>query len=148
VDPKAKKDPKAGTPTNFTEEEETKFDNRILYQIGDSTLLEEPQLISFALKCCYQGPDIEDTTPVEEDPKAKAKAASKGAEASIEQPSIRYISPEPIELQQESGRTFQFELGRMEKNLTQDHTQEEVDELNEASQIIPEEFYEEKWVRY
>lgn len=36
----------------------------------------------------------------------------------------------------------------MEKNLTADHTQEEVDELHEASQIIPEEFYEEKWVRY
>jgi len=43
---------------------------------------------------------------------------------------------------------FQFELGRLEKNLAADHTQEEVDELNEASQIIPDEFYEEKWVRY
>jgi len=34
-------------------------------------------MVSFNLKCCYQGEDIEDTTPVEEDPKAK-KPASKG----------------------------------------------------------------------
>jgi hypothetical protein len=53
VDPKAKKDPKAPNRVDFTEEEETKFENRIMYQIGDSTLIEEPQVISFALKCCY-----------------------------------------------------------------------------------------------
>ena len=53
VDPKTKKDPKAGAKTDFTEEEEAKYENRILYQIGDSTLLEEPQVIAFNLKCIY-----------------------------------------------------------------------------------------------
>lgn len=97
VDPKAKKDPKAGAKTDFTEEEETKYENRILYQIGDSTLLEEPQVIAFNLKCIYQGPDVEDTTPVEEDPKAVKKPPKTGE--TLEQPSIRYTSPDPVVLE-------------------------------------------------
>jgi len=41
VDPKAKKDPKAAaTKPDFTEEEEAKFENRIIYQLGDA--IEEP----------------------------------------------------------------------------------------------------------
>lgn len=76
TDPKAKavakNQPKSSA---FTEDEETRYERKILYQIGSE--LEEPQIISFHLKCIYQGPDVEDTSPPEEDLNAKKKAGSK-----------------------------------------------------------------------
>ena len=68
----------------------------------------------------YQGPDYEDPNPPEEappDPKAK-KAAAKGQPAATDEPAPpRMITPDPILMENESGRTFKFELGRMEKDL-------------------------------
>ena len=47
--------------------------------------------------------------PEEEDPKAKKKPAGKEAE-----PEIRLITPPPVILEKEDGRTFEFILGRFE----------------------------------
>ena len=58
------------------------------------------------------------------------------------------VKPDPITLETEHGRVFQFELGRNERYLVEGHTQQEVDELKEQSQEIPEDFYATKWVRY
>jgi hypothetical protein len=67
----------------------------------------------------YQGPDYEDPNPPEEvipDPKAK-KPAAKGAPAVPDEPAPpRMITPSPVVMENESGRTFRVELGRMMKD--------------------------------
>lgn len=77
TDPKAKAAAAKGAakPTQFTEDEETRYERKILYQIGGE--FEEPQNVSFNLRCIYQGPDVEDTSPPEEEHNMKKKAASK-----------------------------------------------------------------------
>ena len=55
----------AEKPPTFTEEEECRFENRVLIKIGGA-FAEEPQTLSFNLKCVFQGPEYEDTVPVEE----------------------------------------------------------------------------------
>ena len=108
VDPKAKKDPKAvKKDAPFTEEEEAQYGNRKIYLEHKSDL--EPKEVKFTLRMVYQGPDYEDPNPPEEDEKAKKKPA-KGA-AVPEEPEIRMITPEPVLLEQESGRVFALELG-------------------------------------
>lgn len=99
VDPKAKAPPKGkgdAKPQDFTEEEETKYENRILYQI--STDFEEPQVIAFQLKCVYQGPEIEDPNPPEEDVALKKKPTA-GKDPALEVPSVRMIKPDPVLLE-------------------------------------------------
>lgn len=81
----------------------------------------EPEII-IQLSTWYQGPDFVDPNPPEEvipDPKSK-KAPAKGAPVvPDEPPPPRMITPAPILMSNESGRTFRFELGRFEKEPTQ-----------------------------
>ena len=92
----------------------------------------------------YQGPDYEDPNPPEEDEKAKAK---KGKKDAPDEPEVRMITPEPIALEQESGRVFAVELGQHVKVLLADK-REEAAQMKEGGQEIPEDFYETKWVRF
>lgn len=57
------------------------------------------------------------------------------------------ITPDPIILEQESGRVFAIELGQLVKLLPEDKI-DEAAALKDQSQEIPEEFYTKKWVRY
>jgi hypothetical protein len=65
----------------------------------------------------YQAPDYEDPNPPEEPPPdTKAKKPAKGGKeaAHDEPPAPRMITPAPIVMENESGREFRCELGRME----------------------------------
>jgi len=58
----------------------------------------------------FQGEPYEDTSkPPEDDGGAKKKG--KGA---TDEPEVRMITPEPVLLEKERGREFEFELGRFE----------------------------------
>ena len=90
---------------------------KIVYEVG-----KENNFIEFFLHVVFQGPPYEDPNPppVEEDPKkiAAAAKAAKGAKnipVEPEKPEPRMITPEPVILSVESGRLFEFELGRKEK---------------------------------
>lgn len=121
VDPKAKKDPKAvKKDAPFTEEEEAQYGAKKIYLEHKSDI--EPKEVKFTLRCVFQGPDYEDPNPPEEDEKAKKKPA-KGA-AVPEEPEIRMITPEPITLDQESGRVFALELGQHVKQLLEEKKEE------------------------
>lgn len=77
--------------------------------------------------------------------KGKGKKAAKDEPA---EPKIRMITPDPVPLVNENGRSYLFELGREESCLKADHTVEEVGELTEKGEEVPEDWYEMKWVRY
>ena len=67
---------------------------------------EENRALGLEIKVLFQGEPFEDPNPPEEeDPKKKKGAA---------EPEVRIITPDPILLEQESGRLFEFELGRNE----------------------------------
>ena len=120
VDPKAKKDPKAvKKDAPFSEEEEAQYGNKKIYLEHKSDT--EPKEVKFTLKMVFQGPDYEDPNPPEEDEKAKKKPA-KGA--APEEPEIRMITPDPITLDQESGRVFALELGQHVKQIIEDKKEE------------------------
>ena len=112
----------------FTEEEECRFENRVLLQIGGK-FTEEPQMLQFNLKCVFQGPEYEDTVLVEED--EKDKKGKKPNPKDTQETSTRMVKPATVLLEQERGRIFQFELGKDERFLAEGHTQEEIDELRE-----------------
>ena len=96
----------------------------------------------------FQGPDYEDPNPPEEDEATKKKKA-KDPNA---EPEIRMITPEPVEMQNESGREFELELGRYEqvpivKNEEDKEGENTPAEANpEATNEEPQ--TEEKWVQY
>lgn len=83
------------------------------------------------MRCIYQGPEVEDTSPPEEEHTMKKKATSKDQTDHV--PTIRMVKPAPITLETEKGRVFEIELGRRQKILSVDHTIEEVDEMKETS---------------
>lgn len=56
---------------------------------------------------------------------------TKGKKDVVDVPQVRMVKPDAVLLASESGRVFQFELGREEVFMSVDHTQEEVDELKE-----------------
>ena len=65
----------------------------------------------------YQGAPFEDPNPpAVEETKAPGKGAPKsGKPAEEAKPEIRMITPDPVLMINESGRLFEFELGRLEK---------------------------------
>lgn len=141
VDPKAKKpDPKAAAKPEEDKEKENK--NKITYEVG-----KENNAIEFEMHIVYQGQPYEDPNPpvVEEKQAAPAKGG-KGPAKPVEEtkPEIRMITPDPVLMINESGRTFEFELGRIEK----------VAKNNEASvgtlsgQEGADEEVEMKWITY
>jgi len=72
---------------------------------------EANRVLAFNLEIVFQGESYEDPNPPEEeDLKAKKKASVKEAE-----PEIRMITPPPVILEKEDGRTFEFILGRNEQ---------------------------------
>ena len=161
IDPKAKKDPKApAVQTKFTEEEETKYPHRIYYEYRRAEQLEEGAAnsdrlkcaeVSFSLQLFYQAPDYEDPNPPEEVVEVKSKKPPAKGAAALEQPSVtspRMITPDPVPMLLENGRVFRIELGRWEQVLVAGKTLEEVEELKQASEAVPEDWYEPKWVCY
>ena len=101
--------------SNFTEEEEMTFGSHKIY-VEYKPDADEQTEISFNIKTLYQGPEYEDPNPPEEEEvKKKPPAKGKPAEVTNEKPPIRMIKPDPILMTAESGRTFQFEIGRMMK---------------------------------
>lgn len=58
------------------------------------------------------------------------------------------VKPAAVTLETEKGRVFEIELGRRQKILSADHTIEEVDEMKETAQDVPEDWFVEKWIRY
>ena len=97
------------------EEKEKENKNKITYEV----LKENPNKIEFELHIVYQGPPFEDPNPppVEEKPvPAKGgKVPPKGQPAEEVKHEPRMITPDPVIMINESGRTFEFELGRYEK---------------------------------
>ena len=77
----------------------------------------------------------------------KAKKV-KDKSKTIEEPEIRYLTPDPVQIELENGRLFQFEIGKFVKELSPDHTREELDELKEKNEEVPEDWYIDKWVRF
>jgi len=70
-------------------------------------------MLGFSMDMVFQGEPYEDTSkPTEEDAAANAKG-KKGKGASDE-PEVRMITPEPVLLEKERGREFEFEMGRYE----------------------------------
>ena len=101
VDPKAKKDAKAvKKDAPFTEEEEQLYGHKKIYIECKTDV--EPKELAFDLRIVYQGPEYEDPNPPEEDEKDKKKNPKKGAAA--EEPEIRMIKPDPVQMHNESGR--------------------------------------------
>jgi hypothetical protein len=120
IDPKAKKpDQKVAQPR--PEETLAEQKNKLIYEIG-----KENNAIEFEIHIGYQGPPYEDTsTPAIEEKQAAAAPAKggKGAKPVEEvKQEIRMITPDPVLMANESGRTFEFELGRMEKHKPADNS--------------------------
>lgn len=105
-DPNAKKDPKKVASAI----EEDFGSNKVKIIVDISNPNEANRVLSFNLEIVFQGEAYEDPNPPEVvDPKAAKKPAGKEAE-----PEIRMITPAPIILEKEDGRTFEFILGRIE----------------------------------
>jgi hypothetical protein len=101
-----------------------------LYILGSE--IEVAATINFKIGACYQGPDYEEEIPADEMPEmSKSKTGGSTAKKSIpnaepEKAEVRIVTPEPELSVSESGRLFQFELGRNEFVLKSDHTEIEV----------------------
>ena len=103
----------------------------------------EAKEVSLTLKIVFQGvpyPDPDQDVEAEKEAKKAGKKDKKGAVAE-EEPEIRMLTPDPVTLEAEHGRHFVFEVGKYVKMLSPDHTEEEVKELKEKSEEIPEDFY-------
>ena len=98
-DPKAKKDPKKPV-------EEEPEGNPIKIAIDVSNPNEENRALTIQIEVLFQGEPFEDPNPPEEEDPKKKKAGG--------EPEPRIITPDPILLENESGRLFEFELGRYE----------------------------------
>jgi hypothetical protein len=108
-DPKAaaaKKDLKKGAPA----EEGEGAGNAIKIMIDTANPDETRRLLGLELKVVFQGEAYEDPNPPEEDEAAKGKKGGKPAG----EPEVRWITPDPVTLENESGRLFELQLGRTE----------------------------------
>ena len=109
---------------------------KIYYEYKTPTEGETLREIAFDMQIVYQGPDIEDPNPPEEDEaakKVKEKAAKgKGNEkpSELEKPEPRMIKQDPITMENEHGREFQLEIGKSVRVLKADKV-EEASELKE-----------------
>ena len=70
----------------------------------------EQRVLSLSLNIVFQGEPYEDPNPPEEDEAAKGKKGGKPAG----EPEVRWITPDPVTLENESGRLFELQLGRTE----------------------------------
>lgn len=119
-----KPDPKAPVAAAVAEVGEVK--NKIVYEIG-----KENNAIDFEIQIIHQGASYEDPNPPAVEEKAATapvkggKAPAPGKPADDAKPEIRMITPDPVLMTNESGRTFEFELGRFEKHTA---SQEALDE--------------------
>ena len=57
------------------------------------------------------------------------------------------IKPDPVQMENESGRLFAIELLQQVKKMIPEKEEEAVS-LKDQSQDIPDDFYETKWVRF
>jgi len=106
ADPKGKKDPKAGAPKAFTEEEEEQYGHKKIYI--ESKTEAEPKEVSLKMQIVFQGepyPDPDQDLEAEAEAK-KGKKDAKGKAAVDAEPEIRMITPAPVTLQNENGRLF------------------------------------------
>jgi hypothetical protein len=123
---KAKKDAKKGAV-----EEEPEGNNEMKVLIDVTNPNEEARVFSLDLVVIFQGeayknPEIDESAVTPEDAKKKKKGKDE-----LEEPSM--IMPDPVTLEKESGRLFEFELGRSEivkADVTEDPTNN--DGLNTA----------------
>lgn len=108
-DPKAaaaKKDPKKVTPI----EEGEGTGNPVKISIDTANPDESRRFLGLEFKVVFQGEAYEDPNPPEEEEAAKGKKGGKPAG----EPEVRWITPDPINLENESGRLFELQLGRNE----------------------------------
>ena len=107
----------------------------------------------------HQGPEYEDPNPPEEEDKDKAKKGqSKGGKGAptpaTEEPVIRMIKPDPIEMKNENGRIFCFEIGKYikvpktETSVEGAGTEAKSVEGSQQEAQQQEEQYIDKWVRF
>ena len=97
------------------------------------------------MKIVFQGESYEDPNPPEED------AADKKKKKDPNEPEVRMITPDPIVLEGELGREFEFELGRNEQvkiEKTPNESQKNVEADGAAEGEEEEAQYETKWIQY
>ena len=145
ADPKAKA-PAKGAPSP----DEQEGGNAIKVTLDVSNPVEKKRLLGFKLNCVYQGPDYEEEAPEEEDPKKKGKGD--------DGPKFITKTPDPITVENESGRQFEVQLGRYEdcvitpKSVNTPISQEQME--NPASQAEGEDQEEKepetekRWIQY
>jgi len=143
VDPKAKKpDPKAAQ-AKPEEEKEKEGKNKIVYEVG-----KENNFIEFEVHIVHQGAPYEDPNPPAVEEKqaapAKGKGPAPGKPAEDAKPEIRMITPDPVLMTNESGRLFEFEIGRLEKVLRTTESKESLEEQKPEDQQTQETL----WVNY
>ena len=164
IDPKAKP-AKGAAPVSdlkFTEQEEATYGaNKIYYEFKRTAQATDtaPEVegiqpeIHIQLTMMYQGADYEDPNPPEEvipDPKAK-KAPAKGAQPVPDEPlPPRMITPPAVIIENEFGRLFRVELGRIEKDPVNDMVSEHAKSSSnlDTSQQQQQPSDEGTWVRY
>lgn len=140
-DPKAKKDPKKAA----AQIEEPEGGNAIKISLDTANPDEARRALSLSLTVVFQGEAYEDPNPPEEDEAAKKKKGGKDASA---EPEVRMITPEPINLETESGRQFEIQLGRHEQ-VPVETSEKPVSEAAEGEQTHEEEVATvEKWIQY
>ena len=103
------------------------------------------QKITFEIGFWFQAEAYEDPNPPPVQPEEEKKKGAKGKAKDVpEEPEIRMITPDPVLMAHESGRVFEFELGRLEKFKIP------LPEVQEGEEQPPpeEEQFEEKWVQY
>lgn len=144
-DPKAKKDAKKAPAAPVDEGEGTGNEIKIAVDLANPN--EEQRKLTFEMKIVFQGESYEDPNPPEEDDAAKKK---KGKDPS--EPEVRMITPEPVILEGEMGREFEFELGRNEQvkiEKTPNESQKNMEDEGAAAEGEEEEpQYETKWIQY
>lgn len=113
--------------SQFTEEEEAQYGQmKIYYEYKTPVEGEVLKEVAFDMSIVYQGPDIEDPNPPEEDEAAKKvkEKAKKGNEkpSELEKPEPKMIAQEPVVMENEHGREFQLEIGKSVRVLKADKT--------------------------
>jgi len=104
-DPKAKKDPKKAAPV-ADEVEGQGHPHKVVIDVCKEE--EDKKTLGLCLTVVFQGPDYEEEVPEDDDPKKKK---TKGDN---DEPEMRSVTPDPITMENEDGREFEVELGRME----------------------------------
>ena len=148
-DPKAKKDAKKPAATNASQEEIEGTGNPVKIVLDTTNPVPERRVLSLSLNIVFQGEPYEDPNPPEEDEAAKKKKGGKDAAA---EPEVRMITPDPVTVEQESGRQFEIELGRYEQVAIEAPPKEvpegSVDGGSQAAEEEAEVKTEERWIQY